>query len=70
MADSKGFRVTVEDLETGDKSAMEVAPGDLILLPFAPCFKAHSTHYPGSGTTVITVKDHRPQWEAREVPGA
>lgn len=69
MADHKGFRVTVEDLETGEKSATEIAPGDLILIPFAPAFKASSQHYPGSGTTVITVKDHRPQSEARPVNG-
>ena len=67
MTDSKGFRVTVEDLDNGDKQTMEVAPGDLVLMPFAPCFKAHSTHYPGNGTTVITVKDHRPEWPARQV---
>lgn len=67
MADRKGFRVTVEDLDNGEKSVVDVAPGDIMLIPFAPCFKAHSTHYPGSGTTVITVKDHRPEWPAREV---
>jgi hypothetical protein len=71
IPESTGFRVTVEDLETGDKSVMDVVPGDLMLIPFAPAFKAHSMHYASTGTTVITVKDHRPEWPAREVePGA
>lgn len=64
---SKGFRVTVEDLDTGDKEIMDVAPGDIMLIPFAPAYKANSMHYPGSGTTVITVKGHRPEWAARPV---
>lgn len=61
----KGFRVTVEDLETGDKQAMVVAPGDVMLLPFAPAYKSHVARYDNTGTTVITVKEHRPQWPAR-----
>lgn len=64
---SKGFRVTVEDLDTGEQQAMIVAPGDMMLIPFAPCYKAGSQHFPTSGTTVITLKDHRPQFEARQV---
>jgi hypothetical protein len=64
---SHQFRVTVEDLETGDKQAMEVAAGDYILIPFAPCYLAHTNAYPGKGTVVLTVKDHRPQDAPREV---
>ena len=63
---SKGFRVTVEDLDEGGSQTMEIAPGDLVLIPFAPAFKAASTHH-ANGTTVITVKDHNPQWAARIV---
>jgi len=64
---SHQFRVTVEDLETGDKQAMEVAAGDYILIPFAPCHLAHANHHPGKGTVVLTVKDHRPQDKPRQV---
>lgn len=61
-----GFRVTVEDLTTGDKQAMICAPGDMMVIPFAPCYKASSQHH-ANGTTIITLKDHRPQFEARPV---
>lgn len=55
------FRVTVEDLVTGDKQVMEFAPGDYVLIPFAPCHRSSMQAYPRSGTHVITLKDHRPQ---------
>jgi hypothetical protein len=61
------FRVTVEDLETGDRQVMEFAAGDYVLIPFAPCRRAGIQMYPRSGTHVITVKDHRPQEAPREV---
>lgn len=58
-----GFRVTVEDLATGDTQSMICAPGDMMLIPFAPCYK-HSSQHHANGTTIITVKDHHPQFKA------
>lgn len=68
MSDPKhGFRVTVEDLETGDKQAMIVHAGDYMLIPFAPCY-LETTQTHANGTHVITVKNHRPQDAPRQVP--
>lgn len=58
---SKGFRVTVEDLDTGEKQSRVVAPGDYMLIPFAPCYLAGTQVQPGKGTVQLTIKDHRPQ---------
>ena len=58
---SKGFKVTVEDLDTGDSRSMIVGAGDYMLIPFAPCYLANAQRYPKSGTTMLTLKDHRPQ---------
>jgi hypothetical protein len=67
MASPYEFRVTVEDLTTGDKQVMEFAPGDYVLIPFAPCYRDGIQIYPQKGTHVITVKDYRPQEPARQV---
>ena len=61
------FRVTVEDLVEGTRQVVEFAPGDYVLIPFAPCRRDGIQLYPGKGTHVITVKDYRPQAPAREV---
>lgn len=58
---ANGFRITVEDLETGEKQSRVVQAGDYILMPFAPCHLANVAQYPSTGTVVLTVKDHRPQ---------
>ncbi len=58
---SKGFRVTVEDLSDGEKTSMVVGAGDYILIPFEPCHLANVQQYPGKGTVVLTIKDHKPQ---------
>lgn len=58
---SKGFRVTVEDLSTGEKDSKVIGEGDYILIPFAPCYLANVAQYPGKGTVVLTIKDHKPQ---------
>jgi hypothetical protein len=63
------FRVTVEDLKTGDRSVMEVAEGDYALIPFAPCHLASSQVYPAKGTHVLTLKDYRPAAPGRAVEG-
>jgi hypothetical protein len=56
---SKGFKVTVEDLDNGETQSMIVHPGDYMLIPFAPCY-LHHTQASANGTTVLTLKDHRP----------
>lgn len=56
----KGFRVTVEDLQTGTKQAMTVQPGDYMLIPFAPCY-LHYTQRSANGTVQVTLKGHAPQ---------
>lgn len=66
MADRE-FRVTVEDLITGERSVMEIAAGDYVLIPFAPCYRAEVQAYPTSGTHVITIKGHRPAANPRVV---
>ncbi len=62
---SAGFRVTVEDLATGETNAMIVAPGDYFLVTFDPAYLAGTQHYPKAGTAVATIKNHRPEWKAR-----
>lgn len=37
---SKGFRVIVEDLDSGQVTTRTVHAGDYILIPFAPCYLA------------------------------
>ena len=64
---SKGFRITVEDLDTGEKQAMVVHPGDFMLIPFEPCHLASSQAYPKSGTMQLTLKGYAPQAEAAAV---
>lgn len=61
------FRVTVEDLVKGTKQVMEFAPGDYVLIPFEPCYRAGVQAYPGSGIHVITVNGHRPAVSPRDV---
>lgn len=59
----KGFRVTVEDLDTGDNQTMVVHAGDYMLIPFAPCY-LHYTQRSASGTVQIMLKGHSPQGRA------
>ena len=58
------FRVTVEDLETGDTQSMQVAEGDCMLIPFEPCYLEH-TKRGANGTVQITLKKHHPAGPAR-----
>lgn len=60
------FRVTVEDLETGDKQAIEVAEGDYLLIPFGSCY-LHGVNYHANGTVQLTVKGYRPAGSPRQV---
>lgn len=58
------FRVTVEDLETGDKQAMEIAEGDYILIPFGSC-RLDSAQRWKSGTVQLVLRDHHPAGDPR-----
>jgi hypothetical protein len=60
----KGFRVTVEDLESGEKQSVEVASGDYVLLPFGSCHLTSVSRH-GNGTVQLTLKDHAPQFKPR-----
>ncbi len=60
---SKGFRVIVEDLDSGQVTARTVHPGDYILIPFAPCY-LHSEQVwlkPRGGTVNLTLRGFAPQ---------
>lgn len=53
-----GLRITVEDLETGDKETRELVPeGDYVLICVEPCHVAHTQVHPTTGTHVITIKE-------------
>lgn len=58
------FRVTVEDLETGEKQSMEIAEGDYLLIPFGRCYLSH-VQRSANGTVQISVMDHRPSGPVR-----
>lgn len=67
----RGIRVTVEDLETGERRVREVAAGDYILVTAAPCRLDSTQAYPVKGTVVLTVKDWHPvRQPAEEKPDA
>jgi hypothetical protein len=65
---SNGFRVTVEDLETGEKQSQVVSEGDYMLIPFAPCY-LHSAQRYGNGTVTVTLKGHAPREIGQEASG-
>lgn len=58
------FRVTVEDLETGDRQVMEVAEGDYLLIPFGSCYLDGVTRH-SNGTVQLNVRGHHPAGPAR-----
>jgi hypothetical protein len=53
------FRVTVEDLQTGDKQVVEVTEGDYVINTFEPCYLDTRQTYL-NGTVQVFIKDHRP----------
>ncbi len=60
---SKGFRVIVEDLDSGQVATRTVHAGDYILIPFAPCY-LHAEQVwqkPQGGTVQITLRGFAPQ---------
>lgn len=52
----KGIRVAVLDHATGKEEAIEVPPGEYLILCTTPCWVSHTQVYPKSGTHVLTVK--------------
>jgi hypothetical protein len=58
------FRVTVEDLETGEVRSMEIAEGDYLLIPFGSCYLNH-VQRSANGTVQMSVKDHHPAGPVR-----
>lgn len=62
------FRVTVEDLTTGDRQITEFAPGDYVLIPFGPCYRDGVQVYPLERRHVITIRGYGPAVKARTVP--
>lgn len=56
---SKGFRVTVEDLDNDDQQTMIVQPGDYMLIPFAPCRMTH-VQRSVNGRVQIWLQGHNP----------
>jgi hypothetical protein len=59
------FRVTVEDLETGDVQSMDVAEGDYTLIALEPCHLTYTQRFK-SGTVQLTVKNHHPAGPPRD----
>jgi hypothetical protein len=62
------FRVTVEDLETGEKESIEVSEDDYILNTFGSCYLDGINQY-ANGTVQLTIRGHRPTGKSRQVEG-
>lgn len=54
------LRITVEDIETGDKDEAIVKAGDYIIIASEPCRVDGIQVYKQGQTHVITVKDRKP----------
>lgn len=65
---AREFRVTVEDLTTGERQVMLFAKGDYVLIPFAPCRRVGVDADLLAGTHVITVGGYGPSERALVVP--
>lgn len=57
---SKGFRVTVEDLDLGVTQSKVIGEGDYIFIPFAPC-RLDGVVRHANGTVQLTIKGHSPR---------
>ncbi len=55
MTTKKGIRVTVEDLETGEKESQEI-DNDYIVVTAGDCDVTHTQDYPKSGTHILTIE--------------
>ena len=56
MSDAPVLRITVEDLETGERQVQEIPRGEYVILTTSPCYVDGTQAYPTRGTHVITVK--------------
>jgi hypothetical protein len=61
MSDKKIVRITVEDLETGDKETAEMPAGEYYVLATEPCHVAHVQMSGGGKTVQLTIKDRVPR---------
>jgi hypothetical protein len=52
---SKGIRVTVEDLDTGEREEKTLPAGEYLVIATEPCHVAHTTAH-GNGTHIVTIK--------------
>lgn len=60
------FRITVEDLDTGDKQVREFAEGDYVVTTLGDCYLDRVNTY-SNGTVQLTIKNHLPLGSPREV---
>ncbi len=51
------LRITVEDLESGEKESKEIPAGEYFIVTTTPCHVSSTQSYPTKGTHVITVRD-------------
>jgi hypothetical protein len=66
---AKGFRVTIEEIDTGQTTTMVVAPGDYFLATFEPCHETHHATY-ANGVASITIKGNKPEFTAYSPDGS
>lgn len=57
----KGFKVTVEDLETGEVQTATIPMHEYMLIRTGDCHISHIEDYPTSGTVVLTIRGHHPE---------
>ena len=58
MTMTKQIRVTIEDLQTGEKESVEIAD-DYVLVCAGTCEVTNTQVYPTRGTHVLTVKGRK-----------
>jgi hypothetical protein len=52
---TRGYRITVEDLETGE-SRSQILVDDVVVFTHGSCYVDGVQHWPAAGTSVWTVK--------------
>jgi hypothetical protein len=61
MSETPVLRITVEDLETGEREVREIPRGEYVILTTFPCFLAGTQAFPTTGTHVLTVEGRIPR---------
>lgn len=56
MSEQNVLRITVEDLETGEKETRDIPAGEYVVLTTEPCHVDGTQFYPRTGTAVVTIK--------------